>query len=204
MNLKTYSDLLELVRCLSAESKSMYINRIENTTLEYSRNMFGKWPNSKQSKVIMHFLCVITNQAFFGASSTVKQSGIFKMNCFQQAFNSRVILPIWGNVLQRLFQVQNLALLSGNVQKRAKSLIFYSEQFFGHHFSAKPDSYIFWDKWNVEADSESLLKNLKLLPYSILMPDHSIKLYFTGSKDIQIWEYLRAHICSQKILLTPN
>ena len=90
------------------------------------------------------------------------------------------------------------------LQKRAKSLIFYSEQFFGHHFSTKPGSHIFWDKWNVEADSESLLKNIKLLPYQILMPDHSIKLYFTGSKDIQIWEYLRAHICSQKILLTPN
>ena len=91
-----------------------------------------------------------------------------------------------------------------SLQKRAKSLIFYSEQFFGHQFSAKSGSHIFWDKWNVEADSESLLKNLKLLPYSILMPDHSIKLYFTGSKDIQIWEYLRAHICSQKILLTLN
>ena len=91
-----------------------------------------------------------------------------------------------------------------SLQKRTKSLIFYSEQFLGHHFSAKSGSHIFWDKWNVEADSESLLKNLKLLPYSILMPDHSIKLYFTGSKDIQIWEYLRAHICSQKILLTPN
>ena len=90
------------------------------------------------------------------------------------------------------------------LQKSAKSLIFYSEKFFGHHFSTKPGSHIFLDKWNVEADSESLLKNLQLLPYSILMPDHSIKLYFTGSKDIQIWEYLRAHICSQKILLTPN
>ena len=78
------------------------------------------------------------------------------------------------------------------LQKRTKSLIFYSEQVFGHHFSAKSGSHIFWDKWNVEADSESLLKNLKLLPYSILMPDHPIKLYFTGSKDIQIW------------LLTPN
>ena len=42
-------DVLELVRCLSAESKSMYINRIENTTLEYFRSMFGKWPNSKQN-----------------------------------------------------------------------------------------------------------------------------------------------------------
>jgi len=73
-----------------------------------------------------------------------------------------------------------------SLQKRAKSLIFYSEQFFGHHFSAKSGSHIFWDKWNVETDSESLLKNLKLLPYSILMPDHPIKLYFTGSKDIQI------------------
>ena len=53
----------------------------------------------------------------------------------------------------------------------------------------------FWDKWNVEADCESLLKNLKSLPsYSILMPDHSIKLYFTGSKVIQILEYLWAHI----------
>ena len=91
-----------------------------------------------------------------------------------------------------------------SLQKRAKSLIFYSEQFFGHHFSTKPGSHVFWDKWNVEVDSESLLKNLQLLPYSILMPDHSIKLYFTGSKDIQIREYLRAHICSQKILLTPN
>ena len=70
-------------------------------------------------------------------------------------------------------------------QRGLKSLIFYSE-FFGSH--------IFWDKWNVEADCESLLKNLKLLPYSILMPDHSIKLYFTGSKVIQILEYLWAHI----------
>ena len=81
-----------------------------------------------------------------------------------------------------------------SLQKRTKSLIFYSEQIFGHHFSAKSSSHIFWDKWNVEADSESLLKNLKLLPYSILMPDHSIKLYFTGSKVIQILEYLWAHI----------
>ena len=81
-----------------------------------------------------------------------------------------------------------------SLQKRTKSLIFYSEQFLGHYFSAKSGSHIFWDKWNVEADSESLLKNLKLLPYSILMPDHSIKLYFTGSKVIQILEYLWAHI----------
>ena len=71
-------DVLELVRRLSAESKSMYINRIENTTLEYSRNMFGKWPNSKQSKVIMYFLCVITNQALFGAAITTKPSGFFQ------------------------------------------------------------------------------------------------------------------------------
>ena len=42
--------VLELVRCLSAESKSMYINRLENTTSEYSRSMYGKWPNSKQSR----------------------------------------------------------------------------------------------------------------------------------------------------------
>ena len=56
-------------------------------------------------------------------------------------------------------------------------------------------SHIFWDKWNVEEDCESLLKNIKALPsYSILMPDHSIKLYFTGSKVIQILEYLWAHI----------
>ena len=72
------------------------------------------------------------------------------------------------------------------LKKGPKSLIFYSE-FFGSH--------IFWDKWNVEEDCESLLKNIKALPsYSILMPDHSIKLYFTGSKNIQILEYLWAHI----------
>ena len=70
------------------------------------------------------------------------------------------------------------------LQKGPKSLTFYSEFFGGH---------IFWDKWNVEADCESFLKNLKSLP-SYSMPDHKIKLYFTRSKVIQILEYLWAHI----------
>ena len=166
----------------------MYINRIENTTLEYSRNMFGKWPNSKQSKVIMYFLCVITNQAFFGASSTVKQSEF-----------SRWIALIRPLIVESYSHYEEISCNNSfrskiwlycqkskiTLQKGPKSLTFYSE-FFG--------GYIFWDKWNVEADCESLLKNLKSLPsYSILMPDHSIKLFFTGSKVIQILEYLRAY-----------
>ena len=158
----------------------------------------------------MYFLCVNSFNALFGAASTAKPSGIFQM-LKKTAFNRPLIVESYSHYEEmscndsfrsKIWHYCQESKIS--LQKRAKSLIFYSEQFFGHQFSAKSSSHIFWDKWNVEADSESLLKNLKLLPYSILMPEYPIKLYFTGSKDIQIWEYLRAHICSQKILLTPN
>ena len=79
-------------------------------------------------------------------------------------------------------------------KKGPKVWYFTLNKFLDTIFQQSLVAIFFLDKWNVEADSESLLKNLKLLPYSISMPDHSIKLYFTGSKVIQILEYLWAHI----------